>query len=411
MIRRVARLGSGHTPSRQHPEYWEDCTIPWMTLADVGQLRDGTKYVVTDTQEMVSEVGVANSSAVVHPAGTVALSRTASVGFSCILGRDMATSQDFATWTCGPQLLPKYLLYALRGRPHEIERRKMGSTHKTIYMPDIETLCVPLPPVQIQQAVAHYLDAETARINALIVKKRRMIELLEEAFLERARHVVTGGMRFGDPLDIRPSEVAQTSWKPLKLAWRLRFGSGTTPPSGDERFYGGKVPWLLTGHLRDDDVLHVETSVIPLALAEFSALRVHPAGSLVVAMYGATVGRLGLTTFDAAVNQACCVIHPSTQLNVRFLFYYLLAQRSVLLTHSVGAGQPNISQEILRSLRIAIPPLEAQDAIVVQLDEARSRSNSGSKMLERQIDLLGEHRQALITAAVTGELQVPGVAA
>ena len=86
-IRKVARLGTGHTPSRQHPEYWENCSIPWLTLADVAKLRDGTRKVIDTTAEMISEQGVANSSAVVHPAGTVALSRTASVGFSCILGR------------------------------------------------------------------------------------------------------------------------------------------------------------------------------------------------------------------------------------------------------------------------------------------------------------------------------------
>src|SRR5439155_8508766 len=97
-IRYVARLGTGHTPSRQHPEYWEDCTIPWVTLADVGQLRDGTVDVITSTTENISPLGIANSSAVRHPAGTVILSRTASVGFSTILGVDMATSQDFATW-------------------------------------------------------------------------------------------------------------------------------------------------------------------------------------------------------------------------------------------------------------------------------------------------------------------------
>src|SRR5262245_38356599 len=107
-IRYVARLGTGHTPSRQHPEYWESCTIPWVTLADVGQLRDGTLNVISKTAEMISSLGMANSSAVRHPAGTVILSRTASVGFSAILGSAMATSQDFATWTCERQLDSKY---------------------------------------------------------------------------------------------------------------------------------------------------------------------------------------------------------------------------------------------------------------------------------------------------------------
>jgi type I restriction enzyme S subunit len=202
-IRRVARLGSGHTPSRQHPEYWEDCTIPWFTLADVGQLRDGTKSVVNTTSEMISEVGLAHSAAELHPAGTVILSRTASVGFTAILGQDMATSQDFATWTCGPLILPRFLLYSLRSQPQEIEARKTGSTHKTIYMPDIETLRTPLPSLHEQERIADYLDRETSEIDTIVEKKRRMTELL----VERRRHHIS--------LAIWQGEYARTRLKHL----------------------------------------------------------------------------------------------------------------------------------------------------------------------------------------------------
>jgi len=100
-VRHVATLGSGHTPSRSRPDWWEDCCIPWFTLADIWQVRREGRRFVTETEEMVSELGIANSSAVVHPAGSVMLSRTASVGFPAIMGCAMATSQDFAVWRCG----------------------------------------------------------------------------------------------------------------------------------------------------------------------------------------------------------------------------------------------------------------------------------------------------------------------
>src|SRR2546426_1344834 len=103
----AARLRSGHTPSRQHAEYWEDCTIPWFGLADVWQIRDGQKEYVTETNEKISELGLANSAARLLPKGTVMLSRTASVGFSAIMGVDMATTQDFVNWVCGPRLRPE----------------------------------------------------------------------------------------------------------------------------------------------------------------------------------------------------------------------------------------------------------------------------------------------------------------
>lgn len=108
----LARLESGHTPSRQAPEYWapEECTIPWFSLADVWQLRDGTQDYLGDTAEKISPRGLANSAARLLPAGTVVLSRTASVGFAGIMPRPMATTQDFANWVCGDRLMSEYLL-------------------------------------------------------------------------------------------------------------------------------------------------------------------------------------------------------------------------------------------------------------------------------------------------------------
>lgn len=150
-----AATGTGHTPSRQHPEYWnpDDCVVPWFTLADVHQIRDGLRDIVSDTTEHISEVGIANSSAVKHPAGTVLLSRTASVGFAAVMGTEMAVSQDFMTWTCRAQLEPHYLLVALRAMQPELRGLMYGSTHKTIYMPDLHALRVPLPTLEDQRSI------------------------------------------------------------------------------------------------------------------------------------------------------------------------------------------------------------------------------------------------------------------
>jgi len=102
----VASLGSGHTPARSRPELWQDCTIPWITTGEVWQIRSDEAEVLTETRELISQLGVDESSAVLHPAGTVVLSRTASAGFSAIMGKDMATSQDFATCRAVPTFAP-----------------------------------------------------------------------------------------------------------------------------------------------------------------------------------------------------------------------------------------------------------------------------------------------------------------
>lgn len=176
----VAQLESGHTPSRSHPEYWENCTIPWFTLADVWQLRDGRRIYLKQTKEHVSELGLANSAARLLPAGTVILSRTASVGFSGILSRPMATTQDFVNWICGPQLQPEYLYYVFHGMKPEFRRLTMGSTHQTIYMPDVEKFVTPVPPRHEQSQIVQHVDRETTRLDTLADKVRAAMDTLRE---------------------------------------------------------------------------------------------------------------------------------------------------------------------------------------------------------------------------------------
>jgi type I restriction enzyme S subunit len=166
----VARLGSGHTPSRSRPEWWVDCTIPWITTGEVAQIRSDRIERIVSTRECISAAGVANSSAVVHPENTVVLCRTAaSAGYSGIMGLDMATSQDFATWTCDPGLVPEYLLFCLRAMRDDLLRRlAMGSTHKTIYMPDIEALRIPLPDAAVQNHIVAAIRERTRDVDAAV---------------------------------------------------------------------------------------------------------------------------------------------------------------------------------------------------------------------------------------------------
>lgn len=199
----VARLESGHTPSRQHPEYWipEECTVPWFTLADVWQLRGDRQEYLGDTTEMVSPLGLANSSARILPAGTVVLSRTASVGFSGIMPHPMATSQDFVNWVCGPRIRPEYLLYVFRAMRSEFRRLIMGSTHQTIYMPDVRNFRTPLPPLEEQDAIVSAIRDETSRYHELVVKLRRQIAALREYRQTLISAAVTG------QVDVRAHEL------------------------------------------------------------------------------------------------------------------------------------------------------------------------------------------------------------
>jgi len=191
-LRQTARLESGHTPSRSKPEYWVNCTVPWFTLADVWQVRSGEQKYVSETSEKVSKLGLENSSARLLPAGSVFLSRTASVGFAGILEVDMATSQDFAVWTCSCDLFNEYLYYVLLGMKPDFDRLMMGSTHKTIYMPDIEAIRITRPPMEEQKEIVHALSGQLVRFKSVIDKTERSIALLKERRSALITAAVTG---------------------------------------------------------------------------------------------------------------------------------------------------------------------------------------------------------------------------
>lgn len=180
-LSRVATLGTGHTPSREHPELWKDCRIPWITTGEVAQLRSDRIEYLEQTREMVSHLGIANSSAIIHPAGTVVLSRTASPGYSAIMATDMATSQDFVTWTCGPRLRPRYLLLCLRGMRRDLLGRvAIGSTHKTIYLSDIKKIRIPLPSIDEQDRIVDIAWQHLNAIDKIASKLEKQVELLSE---------------------------------------------------------------------------------------------------------------------------------------------------------------------------------------------------------------------------------------
>jgi type I restriction enzyme S subunit len=188
----VCRLGTGHTPSRRVARYWRDCSIPWVTLSDVKQFRNDQILHITKTQENVSEIGILNSAAVRLPVGTVILSRTASVGFSVILGREMATSQDFMAWTPGPRVVGTYLLFVLRAMRDALRGLMHGSTHKTIYMPTLHGLRMPLPPVDEQRSIAAAVEAQLRVFDPSVQATEREIELLREYRTRLVADVVTG---------------------------------------------------------------------------------------------------------------------------------------------------------------------------------------------------------------------------
>ena len=200
----VARLESGHTPSRRHPEYW-DGGIHWLGILDA---RDHHGSAVSSTAQTISTAGLENSSARLLPAGTVCLVRTSfSLGYVVVLAKEMATSQDFADWVCSDALLPRFLMYALLAEGAAgLRRFAKGSHHPTIYYPELQALHVKLPPVDEQRVIVDKLDRAMSSVAAL--QERAAFTLAQSKEFESAAlaQAFRGELVHQDPND-EPASV------------------------------------------------------------------------------------------------------------------------------------------------------------------------------------------------------------
>jgi type I restriction enzyme S subunit len=179
------------------------------------------------------------------------------------------------------------------------------------------------------------------------------------------------------------------------------IGSGTTPPGTGGDFYDGDINWVTTGELRESAIVETEKKITQSARDAFSTLRLYPAGTILIAMYGATTGRVGWLASPACTNQACCALANPQNVDTRFFYYCLLGAKDALILLSSGGGQPNINQEKIRAFRMPLPSRPEQAAIVTFLDRETGKIDALVEEQRRLIALLKEKRQAVISHAVT----------
>jgi type I restriction enzyme S subunit len=164
-------MESGHTPSRNHPEWW-DGDIPWIGIADA---REHHGTVINDTFQHTNEAGLANSASRLLPAGTVCISRTASVGYVTVMGCAMATSQDFVNWIPTKAVTSEWLRLVFQADTEGLRSFGSGSVHKTIYFPEWLSMHAAIPPLAEQHQIVAEVEARTTAIDHLEAELDRQI--------------------------------------------------------------------------------------------------------------------------------------------------------------------------------------------------------------------------------------------
>lgn len=362
-LQELAKIESGHTPSRKMPEWWGG-EVPWLALPDI-RAADGK--TILETSERTNELGLKNSSARLLPKDTIALSRTASVGFVARFGRPMATSQDFVNWICGPDLDPGFLLHALRySRPFLLSVAS-GAIHKTIYMNVLEDFRIFVPQRKEQELLARQLDTQLAHIDTARQAAERRVkaaEGLEAALFREAFHGVV-------PVVIgAPQEAAPAGWSWQRLATLARLESGHTPSRKHPEWWGGDIPWIALPDIRALDgkvAMETKEKTNPAGIANSSA-RILPPDTVMLSRtasvgFVAIMGRPMATSQDF-VNWVC-----GERLAPRFLMHALRSGRDYFLSQASGAIHKTLYMPALKDLSVCLPDRPAQDVLTARLDD------------------------------------------
>ena len=165
-----------------------------------------------------------------------------------------------------------------------------------------------------------------------------------------------------------PFEVPQ-KWSWTTLGKIGKWQSGSTPSRLNKDYYNGDIPWLKTGDLNDGYITHIPEYITEKALNETS-VKLNPSGSVLIAMYGATIGKIGILTYPATTNQACCACETFNGIDKEFLFFFLLSHRDEFIKMGGGGAQPNISKEKIINTYIPLPPFAEQKRIVNAIRKA-----------------------------------------
>jgi type I restriction enzyme S subunit len=194
-----------------------------------------------------------------------------------------------------------------------------------------------------------------------------------------------------------------SSWARTTIREIAHTSSGGTPSRSRPDYFGGLIPWVKSGELNDGYVHSTEEAITEEGLRNSSA-KIFPAGTVCIALYGATVGKTAILGIDASTNQAVCGIQPKDGIRRNYLFYFLQSQRANLVSLSQGGAQPNISQELVRATEIPIAPSNEQDRIVAEIEKQFTRLDAARAALKRVQANLKRYRASVLKAACEGRL-------
>ncbi|EHZ0416467.1 restriction endonuclease subunit S [Campylobacter coli] len=304
------------------------------------------------------------------------------------------------------KIISDYLVYFLNSYFIEgwINDNKVGGgTHTAKLNLNILEKCpIALPPLKEQERIVGILDESFAKID-------ESIKILEQDLLNLDELMQSALQKAFNPLKDNAKENYKLpqGWEWKSLGEIANTSSGGTPSRNKKEYWeNGNIKWLKSGELNDGYIDFIEENITEEAIKNSSA-KIFQKGTLLIAMYGATAGKLGILNLDSTTNQAICAfLHKDKNIKFleKFLFYFLFFLRDKIIKDSFGGAQPNINQTYIKNLQIPLPPIKEQEQIASHLDELSSHVKNLKQNYQAQIKDLQELKKSLLDKAFKGNL-------
>jgi type I restriction enzyme S subunit len=380
---------SGHTPSKSFPEYW-DGGIKWISLADSYRLDKGYIY---ETDNQISEEGIRNSSAELHPAETVVLSRDAGIGKSGVMAVPMAVSQHFIAWRCdNNKKLNSWFLYNwLQLNKSEFERQAVGSTIKTIGLPYFKKLRIAIPPYEEQKKIAQILSTwDTA-----IATTEKLLENSQKQKKALMQQLLTGKKRFSE---------FKTAWEHKHISELCKIGAGQSAPQDEKYFINGKYDFLRVSDIGAWPYKFAppaKDKINEIAVKELNFKKIAK-GATLFTKSGASLllNQRVLLEKDTFIVSHLGYAKPNDGVESEFLYYQLCNVDFNGLAS--GTSLPALQLSVLSKIKVNLPSIEEQKKI----SRVLSLADNEIQLLRGKLNFLEVEKKALMQQLLTGKKRV-----
>jgi len=405
----VVDFVAGGTPDSNDKDFWDDeGGTAWVTIADMTRA-----YVIQSTTKRLTQEGLDAKHLQVLPAGTILYSMYASLGKVAFLGIPATTNQAILGIVPHEGVADRRLLrWWLESMEKHVSQLSSSNTQDNLNAEKVRNLPIFLPPLSEQQQIAAFLDRKTAELDAVLRLKERQLGLLAEKRQALISQAVTRGLDPTAPL--KPSGIPWLGdvpghWEvvPLKYLAKIKYGLGQPPSAMDDGLPLLRATNVERGKINPKGLMFIDPNDVP-----YDRDPVLRTNDIIVVRSGAYTGDSAIVTaeYEGAIAGYDMVVRAKTA-NPFFLAYGLLS--TPILNNQIDllrmrAAQPHLNAEELGECLFFIPPMPEQAGIVAYLDRETARMDGIAQAIRAQIGKVREYRQALISAAVTGKIDVRG---